>query len=258
MARTPLISIRDRELLAFLAEQRVATTRQLERLLGVSRRTIMQQVSGLDDRRLLVCEEIFADEPAAVRITRTGLCAIERELPPPRLNLQAYRHDTGVGSLWLAAREGAFGPLAAIVSEREMRSHDGRPGNELDGDKYGVGLWRAPSRLRRGPGSNRHYPDLLLQSPRGYRVALELELTGKSDARLREIMSAYTIDRRYARVMYLVPDRRLARRIESAARWAGAQSFVAVQLVRVDDRPRQQHQHARERIPARRRTAVAR
>jgi hypothetical protein len=252
-----MITDRDRTLLAFVAEQRVAVTAQLTRLLGVTERTVRSRLDRLERHRLLRCEDVFSGQGPAVLITRGGLGVVGRNLPAPNLSLQAYRHDVGVGWVSLAAREGAFGALAAVISEREMRSHDGRPGNELDADKYGIGLWRSGAASHRSsPGSDRHYPDLVLRTRRGHKLAIELELTGKSDSRLRGVMSSYVIDRRYARVLYLVPERKLGARIEAAATWAGAGALVGVQLVDTGQPARANTALARQRTRTSRRAAV--
>jgi hypothetical protein len=258
MARSAIINARDRTLLEFLAEQRVAVRAQLAQLLGVTERTAQLRVDRLERERLLRCADIFSGQAPAVLITRRGLDAVGRTLSEPGLNLQAYGHDVGVGWISLAAHRGAFGMLAAVVSEREMRSHDASPGNELDADKYGIGLWRsAPASHGRGPGSDRHYPDLVLVTPRDLKLAIELELSGKSDARLRGVMSSYVIDRRYARVLYLVPDRKLGARVEAAARWAGAEALVGVQLVESSRPAGANTALARGRTATARRAAVA-
>ena len=48
---------------------------------------------------------------------------------PRKLDPALYAHDVGVTWLTAAARRGLFGELSQVVSERRMRSEDGR-GNE--------------------------------------------------------------------------------------------------------------------------------
>jgi hypothetical protein len=87
-----------------------------------------------------------------------------------------------------------------------------------------------------GPGGRRrlHYPDLLLVTPKGKRIAVELELTGKGRARREKILSGYAADPRIDAVLYLVHHRNrlLARSIEDSARRAGIGSIVQVQPFR--------------------------
>ncbi len=230
----PPLSDRDRELLTWLAEQRVAITPQLAALQAVSVRTARARLQPLAERKLLSHCPLFAGQPWAVLIRGRGLTAVGSPLQPPRLNSLTFRHDVSVAWLSLAARDGAFGPMREIVSEREMRSHDGRAANQQPDLKYGIGLWHAEH--RRGPGSDLHYPDLRLETARGYRIAVELELSFKGRTRLREIASGYAIDRRYDHVLYLVPDRRVGTQVQAAVHWAGATNTISVQLIRGTDR----------------------
>ncbi len=153
--------------------------------LGVTDATAAARLRRLQDLRLVNYDRIFERAAPSVSITRVGLHAIESRLPPPRIDLKGYRHDIGVGWLWLAARDGAFGPTSEIVSEREMRSHDLR--SDRIAEPFGVALGGLDSYGR----PTRHYPDLLIVTSAGQRVALELELTAKSARRLDTIMRGY-------------------------------------------------------------------
>ena len=75
-----------------------------------------------------------------------------------------------------------------------------------------------PGRSRAVRGERRHYPDLLLETTTGHRVAVELELTPKARARRNEILGGYALDARVDAVLYLVEDRRTGLAIERAAR----------------------------------------
>jgi hypothetical protein len=58
-------------------------------------------------------------------------------------------------------------------------------------------------------------PDVGLKMDRAMRVALELELTAKSDRRYREIISNYRLSREVDHVLYLSQDRSVFRKIQS-------------------------------------------
>ena len=93
-----------------------------------------------------------------------------------------------------------------------MRSHDGRrePWAEPLGVRLGgVGPWG---------GERRHYPDLLLVTSSGERVAVELELTAKPRRRREEILGGYAIEARVDAVLYLVESKRLGRAITDSSR----------------------------------------
>jgi hypothetical protein len=216
------ITERDRAALGFLAEHRVMVVPQVATGLGVSDRTAAARLRDLRDRRLIGHEAIFRDQPAAVWITRRGLDAIESRLPAPGVDLKGYRHDIGVGWLWLQAQRGSFGPVAALTSEREMRSHDLRSGRNAD--PFGVALGGVDSFGR----MTRHYPDLLLTKADGTRVAFELELTAKSGRRLDTIMRGYAGDGRIDTAIYLVPNASLERLVGDAVTRAGIPDLVKV------------------------------
>jgi hypothetical protein len=224
----PEITDRDLLVLEFLAEHPFAITPHVQVLLGVAAATASDRLSRLRNLGLVDRGQIFHRSPAAARITGPGLAAVGSRLPEPREpNLFTYRHQVGVGWLWLAAHAGTFGPLDAVHTERSMQSHDRRA--DRDGPPLGVGL----GTVGRSGHEQLHYPDLLVTTARGKRVAIELELTGKSDARLDGIMLAFAADRRIDGVVYLVParERRLVERIERAARRVGVADLVRVQLL---------------------------
>jgi hypothetical protein len=217
------ITERDREMLGLLAEHRVMVLSQVAAGTGVSDRTAAARLRQLHERRLIGYEAIFRDQPAAVWIARRGLDVIESRLPAPTIDLKGYRHDVGVGWLWLSAQRGAFGPVSTLVSEREMRSHDLR--SDRSAEPFGVALGGLDSHGR----MTRHYPDLLLTTTSGARVALELELTSKTARRLDTIMRGYAGDGRIDRAVYLVPTAPLERLVAAAVTRAGISDVVKVE-----------------------------
>lgn len=210
----------DLAILRLLAEHRVSTAAHVQALLGCGSRHAGRRLGVLARHGLIRTERIFAREAPAAWITRAGLGTVASRLPPPRLDLKGYRHDLGVAWLWLAAGEGAFGELRGELSERSMRSHDRR----LDATQrpIGVGI---------GPAGTRHYPDLLLETAGGHRVAVELELTAKSRRRLDRIMLGYACDARFDAVLYLCPPGSIRSAVEAAARRAGIAELVHVQML---------------------------
>jgi hypothetical protein len=211
--------------LELLAEHRALVEPQIALHLGVSEQAATSRLRALDAAGLIRRERIFEGLPATVSITRRGLDVIGSRLPAPRVDLKGHRHDVGAGWLWLAAHDGAFGPLASATSERSMRSSDLRPDRE--GRPFGVGLGLRGA----GGGEQLHYPDLVLSLKDGWRVAIELELSSKSRRRLDRIMLGYACDGRYDTVLYLVPPGPIGRGIQDAARRAGIGDTVSVQLL---------------------------
>jgi hypothetical protein len=232
MTRALGISITDadRSVLGPLAEHRILIVPQVALLLGVSEGAAARRLARLESAGLVHHERIFHRAPAVTWITRRGLDAIEHRLPQPRLDLRGYRHDVGVGWLWLAARAGTFGELTGLVADREMRAADARAAVAGRPVQYGVGLGLLGSHGQ----PQRHYPDLMLDTSGGHRVAVELELTAKSARRMARIMTGYASDASVDAVLYLVPTRALAQVVSDAARRAGISDLVHVQRIAPD------------------------
>jgi len=215
------------EVLAFLAEQRLARPEQVAQLIGTSEAAAARRLRRLAEAGYVERAQPFRDDPPHSWITRKGLRVIESRLPAPDgTELGNYRHDVGMGWVWLAARDGAFGRARAVRSERTMRSADGRAAEGEE--RFGL---RIAGEGRRG-GSLTHYADMLIDTESGRRIAVELELTQKSPGRLEKIMRRYVADRRIDAVVYLVDDPRVARGVLAAAARAGATDLVHVQPVR--------------------------
>ena len=229
------ITERDTLVLEFLSVHRLALAGHVAALLGVTTVTASRRLRTLMAAGLLNEGTRFHGYPASYGISRRGLALIGSRLPPPGRDSGEYAHDVGVAWLWLAARHGAFGPLSAVVSEREMRSHDGVEKHEaraLGGGpsrpSFGVPL----SALGRDGQTRLHYPDLLLLDRDGRRIAVELELSSKGQGRRHKIIGGYAADPRIDAVLYLVEDPRIARAVQATARRFGFERRVLVQPVR--------------------------
>lgn len=212
-----------------LSALRLAVTPQVARLLEVSEAAALARLRRLGRRGLIGRSAVFNGQPAAAWITASGLRALGHRLPPGGVELDThshYRHEVGVAWLWLAAHGGGFGALTSLATDREMRTHDARlaQGERPLGIGIGTFDWRGrPSR---------HYPDLLLGGSGGERLAVELELTRKSDRRLEQIMRGYATDSRICGVLYIVSDRALGGVIDAAAVRAGLTELVRVTQLR--------------------------
>jgi hypothetical protein len=216
----------DRALLRFAAEHRFVIAAQIAALLGVTASAAEARLRRLGTGGHARRHKELHRGPTWHQISAAGLRAAGSDLPAPRgFDLATHRHDAGLGWLMLAARAGRFGPPAGIVSERRMRSHDGR--TEARSGRYGVYLGGA------GPaGRDRlHYPDLVLLTQSGHRVAFELELSTKEAARREGILAGYAADRRIDAVVYLVERASVGRAIERSATRMGIAHLVRVQRV---------------------------
>jgi hypothetical protein len=222
------LTARDMLLLRFVAEHRLVLAGHVQALLGISTAASYARLRGLTAAGYLRHENVFHRQPGCYQATRKGLAAIDSRYSTRQINLGEYQHDVGVAWLWLAARHGAFGPMGEVIAERRLRSHDATPGRTAD--PFGVRLGGYGPRGR----ERLHYPDLVLVTPDGKRIAVELELSGKGRTRREKILSGYAADARVDAVLYLVEHRNhgLARSIRESARRAGIDSIVHVQPFR--------------------------
>jgi hypothetical protein len=228
-----LITERDHALLSFVAQHRFVLAGHVGVLLGISGDASSARLRALGRAGMLADERFFHRQPRCWWITPRGLAVIDSPLPPPRVDLRAYRHDVGLAWVALAAERGAFGQLKEVVSERWMRSRDGvaaraSPDFGRGHEPFGVRLGGP------GPagGTRLHYPDLLLVSPGQRRIAVELELTSKETTRRERILAGYGADSRIDAVLYLVDRPAAARALETSAARLGIASMVHVQRVR--------------------------
>jgi hypothetical protein len=219
------ITPRDRDLLRFAAEQRTFLADHVRALLDLSADAADKLLVEFHDAGLIERREVFAQAAPLHWISRQGLAAVDSPLKPPAFNPSCYEHDVGVAFLWLAAHDGAFGPVSAVLGERGLRSSDAR--REAGEPPLAVRV----GGFGRGGRERLHYPDLLLVDPQGRRIGLELELTDKGPSRRQRILSAYAADPRIDAVVYLVKSRRLGRSIAAAAARMGVEDRLYVQLV---------------------------
>ncbi len=226
----------DRAVLRFAAEHRFVLAAQVAALLGASDDAALRRLGRLGERGLIRRARELHRGPSWHQITAAGLRAGGSDLPTPRgFDLATHRHDTGLGWLMLAARAGRFGAAREVVSERRMRSRDGRL---LDGAGHdggaAVGSHRCGVRLG-GVGPNGrdrlHYPDMVLVTAGGHRVAFELELTTKEPARREKILAGYAADRRIDAIVYLVERPAVGRAVERSAARMGISHLVRVQQI---------------------------
>jgi hypothetical protein len=249
---------RDERVLMYAGEHKCVLPAQIAVLLEApSLQSAYRRLLALRQAGLLRQDQLFDRQPSCFQITASGLGAIESGLGNPKdVDRAHYRHDVGVGWLWLAARRGVWGDVGSLVSEREMRSKDrtlDAASADAVGGPFGVRLGGTGPR-----GQPRlHYPDLLLIDGAGQRIALELELSAKQPRRLEEILSAYAIDARIQAVLYVVDRADLTSRIRTAARRHGVSDLVRVQRLEWGAAAPSRGGRTAQRTAARRRSPAA-
>jgi hypothetical protein len=180
---------RDLELLAWLGEQYAARVDQLETLLDCGPRTVQRVIARLRGSGLVTTRRLLVGEPAWVLPTSTGLRA------------------AGAG---FGAWQPRIGLLAHVAAVNDVRLHvQGRsPESE----------WVPERLLARERKAGEHLPDGVVITG-GRRVAIEVELTVKSQRRVTAILGE--LSRRFDAVLYFCapgPHRQLTQLAETG-RW---------------------------------------
>jgi hypothetical protein len=180
---------RDLEVLGWLGEQYGARADQLEILLGCGPRTLQRVIARLRDAGLVTTRQLLVGEPAWVIPTGAGLRAASQSFGAwhPRLGLLAHVAAVNDVRLHVQARS----PESEWVGERVLARE-------------------------RQPGE--HLPDAVVVTE-GRRVAIEVELTVKSQRRVQAILSELT--GRFDAVLYFCapgPRRQLSQ-LSGSGRW---------------------------------------
>ena len=210
MALPIRLTERDIRILAWLGRFRAATVHQISWRFGMGENRAYRRLRQLLDAGLLRHERLLYGRPGVYLATADGLAVAELELPPPQLDIRAYRHDLAVVDLAIEAELAG----EVVVSEREMRSREAIPNDSASLQeplRYAVELADGG-----GQRSRRHFADLLLERAGG-RWAVELELGDKRDGRLVAMLRAYRDAAHLAGVLYYAEQESLRQRIERLA-----------------------------------------
>jgi len=153
-----LLRRRDLELVGWLGEQYAARTDQLETLLDCGPRTVQRVLARLRDAGLVTTRRLLAGEPAWVIPTSTGLRAAGMAFGvwQPRIGLLAH---------------------TAAVNDVRLHIQARSPESE----------WIPERLLARERQAGEHLPDGVVITS-GQRVAIEVELTIKSQRRVQAIL----------------------------------------------------------------------
>ena len=219
-------------MLAFAAEHRFVLAAQIGILVAISTPGASARLRTLRDAGYLTEGNLFTNERPHYQITTRGLGVIGSDLSRPRkVDLSLYRHEAGLAWLTVAAERGMFGPLRQIVPERRMRSEDRRA--DAQQPPFGVRI----GEVGRDGRPRLHYPDLVVVTDTGHRVAFELELTLKGPRRRERILAAYAADQRIDAVIYLVDHPARRRAMQASVRRVGIADRVRVEQVTLGHDP---------------------
>jgi hypothetical protein len=177
---------RDLDLLGWLGEQYAARVDQLETLLDCGPRTVQRVIGRLRDAGLVTTRRLLVGDPAWVIPTSAGLRA------------------AGQG---FGAWQPRIGLLAHVAAVNDVRLHVQARSPDSE--------WIPERLLARERHAGEHLPDGMVITE-GRRVAIEVELTVKSQRRVTAILDELT--GRFDAVLYFCaagPHRQLAQHCES-------------------------------------------
>jgi protein involved in plasmid replication-relaxation len=182
---------RDLEVLAWLGEQYGARVDQLEILLGCGPRTVQRVLARLHAHGLIETRRLLVGEPAWVLPTSAGLRACDS-------SFGAWRPRIGL--------------LSHVAAVNDVRLHIQGRSRESE--------WIPERMLARNRKAGEHLPDAVVLSD-GRRVAIEVELTVKSQRRITAILDELT--RRFDATVYFCspPPRRQLTALADSGRWPG-------------------------------------
>jgi hypothetical protein len=181
---------RDRQLVGFVGRHGVVTIEHLMNALGVGRASAYRRAAHCIDRDLLERLELLRREPSVLRATRRGLRFAQLGgMPVAEVSATSVDHWLCCASTALVlAREPG---VDRILTERELILADRIEGRPIASARVG-------SRPDGGPRF--HRPDLVIL-PRGFDlasasssirpIAIEVELSGKGQRRLEQIIRGW-------------------------------------------------------------------
>jgi hypothetical protein len=114
----------DEEVLRYVARHPFVLVSHVQALLGLQEQAAAERLASLSADGFIRLTPRPRNQLASYQITRSGLAQIGSDLPVPRVDLRRYWHDIGVVWLWVAARNGVFGEIERVFSEREMQAAD--------------------------------------------------------------------------------------------------------------------------------------
>jgi hypothetical protein len=153
-----LLRRRDLDLLAWTGEQYAARADHLEMLMGAGPRTVQRTLARLRDHGMVTTRRLLAGEPAWVLPTAAGLRAC----------------GSGFG-VW----QPKIGLLAHVATVNDVRLHIQQRSPDSQ--------WTSERTLARDRQAGEHLPDAVVLAD-GQRVAIEVELTAKSQRRVTGIL----------------------------------------------------------------------
>ena len=195
---------RDREMLAWIARFRFVTAEVLAERFDVTPQRVNARLRRFDPAGLVALHRSDLTAPRAVFLTGRGARRLglrPRRAPRPDTHRE---HELAIAGLMARLERAADPPR--VLTERDARVTEARGGSRCSADvrdSGGVAL--------------RRWPDLVLETEEGARLAVEIEFAPKHTGRLRRILNGYAAATWFTELHVLARDEPVRRRIAGVA-----------------------------------------
>lgn len=200
-----LVTLRDQTIIQWTNSHHFATALQIARYFQMGQSVCYRRLRKMVQNGYLYHERIFHGKPGVYRVTSSGQNIAGDVLTPKKItnaNLATYGHG-----------------LTVIDVATALEAHTG-------------GTWKTERHIRRekgitGVGRTEHVPDGELKFSDGKSIAVEVELSGKSQRRLQKILRQYARTE-YKEVWYICGTKAITERIRTAA---GKARYIKIHLL---------------------------
>lgn len=205
---------RDREMLAWIARFRFVTAEVLAERFDVTPQRVNARLRRFEQAGLVALHRSDLTAPRAVFLTGRGARRLglrPRRQPRPDTHRE---HELAIAELTARLERAAEPPR--VLTERDARATEARGGARCSADvrdSGGVVL--------------RRWPDLVLETGEGARLAVELEFAPKHTGRLRRILNGYAAATWFSELHVLARDEPVRRRIAGLADASGPASELS-------------------------------
>jgi len=195
---------RDADILKWANGFGFATVEQIQRYLGVKKSVVYARVKKLVDAGYFERERVLHGQARIHKVTKQGVLASgDNILPCGDIRLGTFKHDLALVDLALDLRDETGGDF---IAQRQIRHDEGLS----------------------GVGQLGHIPDGYLYLEGQKPIAIELELSVKSRARLNSIVNGYGGDLSIKEVWYYTDQANVKNALVKAAQ---DYSFIKIKTI---------------------------
>lgn len=211
-----MLTMRDHDIVKWIGRQGVARTEHVMTRFSIGRTAAYRRVHELVGYGLLRRHRLLYNDGGLLTATADGLrCADLHRLAPARISVALIPHM--LASAALASELEPQLVDETLLSDREHRAVENATGQALASAIMGPA---------RDDHNRLHRPDFALIGADGERlIAIEIELTLKTRARLERILRGYVRNSRLSAVRYYAPPP-IADAVQRAARAVGADRLL--------------------------------